>query len=289
MQLYAPAKINLSFEIKGRREDGFHEIETLMAPISLSDCLTIERGETRGDIKFSCDDASVPNGEENLVVRAARLFQTATKIGAGVEIVLEKKIPHGAGLGGGSSDAAATLLGLNELFETRLDQKELVQLAAQIGSDVPFFILGSAATCRGRGEIVEPARLPANFNLLLVKPDFGVPTPWAYGRWKDSRELPGVEYTPQEFSGVRFLNDLERPVFEKFVLLGHLKTWLRQQAEVGAALLSGSGSTLFAVLREGADAEKLAAHVREDIDPTLWTRHCKTAERADPPIHPHSG
>ena len=256
MQLYAPAKINLSFEIKGRREDGFHEIETLMAPISLSDRLTIERGQTTGGIKFSCDDSSLSNGEENLVVQAARLFRKATKIGAGVEIALEKKIPHGAGLGGGSSDAATTLLGLNELFETRLDQKDLIELAAQIGSDVPFFILGSAATCRGRGEIVEPARLPANFNLLLVKPDFGVPTPWAYGRWKDSRELPGVDYASQEFSGVRFVNDLERPVFEKFVLLGYLKTWLRLQPEVGAALLSGSGSTVFAVLRDGADARK---------------------------------
>jgi len=276
MQLYAPAKINLSFEIKGRREDGFHEIETLMAPISLSDRLTIERRRFAEDVKFSCDDSTLPDGEENLVVRAAKLFQQATKIRAGVEIALEKKIPHGAGLGGGSSDAAATLLGLNELFETHLDQKDLLELAAQIGSDVPFFILGSAANCRGRGEIVEPARLPVSFNLLLVKTGFGVPTPWAYGRWKDSRELPEIEYAPQEFSGMRFVNDLERPVFEKFVLLGQLKTWLRQQAEVGAALLSGSGSALFAVLRENADAEKLAAHVREDFDSNMWTHVCKT-------------
>jgi len=280
MQLYAPAKINLSFEIKGRREDGFHEIETLMAPISLSDRLTIKPGQTTGDINFSCDDSSLPKGEGNLVVRAARLFQRATKMGSGVEIVLEKKIPHGAGLGGGSSDAAATLLGLNELFETPLNQKDLIELAAEIGSDVPFFILGSAAICRGRGEIVEPAKVPANFKLLLVKPDFGVPTPWAYGRWKDSRELPEVEYAPQEFSGVHFVNDLERPVFEKFIFLGHLKTWLRCQPEVGAALLSGSGSTVFAVLRDDADAEKLAAHVREEIDSTLWTCYCETVDRA---------
>ena len=283
MQLYAPAKINLSFEIKGRREDGFHEIETLMAPISLSDRLTIERGQTTNEIKFSCDDSSLPAGEENLVVRAARLFQEATKIKGGIEIALEKKIPHGAGLGGGSSDAAATLLGLNELFETRLDQKDLVELAAQIGSDVPFFIVGSAAICRGRGEIVEPATLPANFNLLLVKPDFGVPTPWAYGRWKDSRELPGVDYASQEFSGVRFVNDLERPVFEKFVLLGYLKTWLRLQPEVGAALMSGSGSTVFAVLREGVDAEGLAARVLENFGASMWTRLCETR---DPAIRP---
>ena len=276
MQLHAPAKINLSFEIKGRRDDGFHEIETLMAPISLSDRLTIERGETAAVVRFSCDDPSVPSGEENLVVRAARLFQKTTKIGAGVEISLEKNIPHGAGLGGGSSDAAATLLGLNELFETRLDQKTLIELAAQIGSDVPFFILGSAAICRGRGEIVEPARLPSSFTLLLMKPDFGVPTPWAYGRWKDSSELPGVDYAAQTFSGVRFFNDLERPVFEKFVLLGHLKTWLRLQPEVGAALMSGSGSTVFAVLHDGANVDKLAARVRENLDSNMWTHVCTT-------------
>ena len=109
MQLYAPAKVNLSFEIKGRREDGFHEIETLMAPISLADRLTIERGQTKGDIKFSCDDASLPNNEENLVVRAARLFQQATKSAAGVEITLEKKIPHGAGLGGKRAACASSV------------------------------------------------------------------------------------------------------------------------------------------------------------------------------------
>jgi len=276
MQAFAPAKINLSFEIKGRREDGFHEVETLMAPISLSDRLTIERGQTRGDIKFSCDDSSLPNGEENLVVQAARLFQEATKIKEGVEIALEKKIPHGAGLGGGSSDAAATLLGMNDLFETRLDEKDLLELAAQIGSDVPFFIPGSAAICRGRGEIIEPARLPAKIRLLLVKPDFGVPTPWAYRRWKDSRELPGVEYAPQEFSGARFVNDLERPVFEKFVLLGYLKTWLRHQQEVGGALMSGSGSTVFAVLRDGAESNQLADRLRAEVDAKMWTFACET-------------
>lgn len=276
MQLQAPAKINLSFEIKGRRDDGFHEIETLMAPITLSDRLTLERGDATNGVKFSCDDPSVPHGEENLVVRAARLFQKATGVGAGVDIALEKNIPHGAGLGGGSSDAAATLLGLNELFETRLDQKTLIELSAQIGSDVPFFVLGSAATCRGRGEIVEPAKLSARLNLLLMKPDFGVPTPWAYGRWKNSRGLPGVDYAAQTFSGVRFVNDLERPVFEKFVLLGHLKTWLRLQPEVGAALMSGSGSTVFAVLREGANAEVLAARIHENLDARLWTYLCQT-------------
>src|SRR5438046_4092270 len=213
MQLYAPAKINLSFRIKGRRDDGFHEIETLMAPISLADQLMIERGKMESGILFSCDDLSVPGAEDNLVVKAAKLFQETTKIESGIQIGLAKKIPHGAGLGGGSSDAAATLLGLNELFGMKLDQTTLVKLAMQIGSDVPFFIVGSAAICRGRGEIVEPTSLPLRLNLLLVKPEFAVPTPWAYGKWKDSRELPGLDYSAQTFSSLIFANDLERPVF----------------------------------------------------------------------------
>jgi 4-diphosphocytidyl-2-C-methyl-D-erythritol kinase len=276
MQLYAPAKINLSFEIKGRREDGFHEIETLMAPISLSDRLTIERNPEANDVQFSCDDSSLPDGENNLVVRSARLFQKTTKIAAGVKIALEKKIPHGAGLGGGSSDAGSTLLGLNELFGTHLEQKDLIELAAEIGSDVPFFIVGSAAICRGRGELVNPTTLPRTFSLLLLKPDFSVPTPWAFGRWKNSRELPGVQYAAQEFSGVRFVNDLERPVFEKFVLLGYLKRWLSFQPDVGAALLSGSGSTVFAVLRDGAGRDQLAERIRAEVDPAMWMFACET-------------
>jgi 4-diphosphocytidyl-2-C-methyl-D-erythritol kinase len=276
MQLLAPAKINLSFQIRGRRADGFHEIETLMAPISLADRLTIEKtGSDDGGIRFSCDDPSLPGGEDNLVVRAAKLFRQTAKATEGIEIALEKKIPHGAGLGGGSSDAASTLIGLNELFEAGLGQDDLLKLAGQLGSDVPFFIVRSAAVCRGRGEIVAPTSLATRFQLLLLKPDFGVPTPWAYRRWKESRQLPSVDYTAQEFSGVRFVNDLERPVFEKFVLLAHLKTWLRQQPEVAVALMSGSGSTVFTVLREDADSEELAARVRKQIDATLWTCSCE--------------
>ena len=201
MQLSAPAKINLSFRIKGRRADGFHEIETLMAPISLADRITIERAGDDGEIRFSCDDPSLPAGDDNLVVRAAKLFRQRAGITSGITIALEKKIPHGAGLGGGSSDAASILLGLNELFDAGLDQTELLELAAQLGSDVPFFVVRSAAVCRGRGEIVTPISLGTKLHLVLLKPDFGVPTPWAYSKWKASRELPGVDYSSRNLAG----------------------------------------------------------------------------------------
>ena len=268
MQLFAPAKINLFFKILRRREDGFHEIETLMAPISLADELTIKPNES--GLEFSFDDPDLPAGEQNLVVRAARAFFDEVHKQPRVRITLQKKIPHGAGLGGGSSDAASTLLGLNELHGNPLSIVSLTTLAGRIGSDVPFFLTRGAARCRGRGEIIEPIELFPKLPLLLLKPEFGVPTPWAYQRWRDSRELPGVDYAPQPFGELTLQNDLERPVFEKHIFLARMKGWLREQPEVAAALMSGSGSTMFAVLHDQAAAEMLANRARAELDPALW-------------------
>lgn len=275
MQLHAPAKVNLSFRIRGRRADGFHEIETLMARVSLQDTLTITRRDDAEKVNFVCDDKSLPTGEDNLVVRAARLFFQATNAQECVRIELQKRIPHGAGLGGGSSDAATTLLGLNRMFESPLSKERLRELAAEIGSDVPFFIFESAAKCSGRGELVEPVKLESPLRLLLLKPTFGVPTPWAFGRWKDSRQLPGISYLEQEFLGLKLVNDLERPVFEKHVFLARMKMWLLAQSEVGAAIMSGSGSTLFAALHESVDSEQLADRAKAELDPDLWTCLCE--------------
>lgn len=275
MQLRAPAKINLSFRILRRRGDGFHEIETLMAPISLEDELTIERGEPGKGIEFHCDDATLAGGD-NLVVRAAQLFCRTIKAPPDLVIELRKRIPHGAGLGGGSSDAATALLGLNELFAAGLERDRLTSLAAKLGSDVPFFLAQSAAHCRGRGEIVEATTLSKKLSLLLLKPDFGVPTPWAYSRWRESRELPDVAYAPQSLDGIEFVNDLERPVFEKFIFLAEMKMWLLRQREVEIAFLSGSGSTMCAVLRGGADVAELATRARAALDADLWACGCET-------------
>ena len=276
MQVLAPAKINLSLRVLGRRGDGFHEIETFIAPISLCDEIKIEQLRGKQKIAFRCDDPSVPKGEDNIVVRAASVFFEQTKVSSGVSIVLKKRIPHGAGLGGGSSDAASTLLALNELFETNLPREALAKMAEFIGSDVPFFIFQSAAVCKGRGELVSPTSLREQLSLLLLKPEFGVPTPWAYSRWRDSREIPGVSYRAQQFTRQSFVNDLERPVFEKFVFLAQLKMWLLKQPEVDAALMSGSGSTTFAVIRNHADAEHLARQAKAELDPELWTCACET-------------
>ena len=276
MQVIAPAKINLSLRVVGRRSDGFHEIETYIAPISLCDKIKIEQHSGKQKIAFQCDDPSVPKGKGNLVVSAANIFFKQTKITGSVSIELKKNIPQGAGLGGGSSDAASTLLALNELFETNLPRGALAKMAETIGSDVPFFIFESAAACRGRGELASPARMRNPLPLLLLKPQFGVPTQWAYSRWRDSREIPAVSYGNQQFNQQTFVNDLERPVFEKFVFLAQLKMWLLKQPEVGTALMSGSGSTVFAVIRGDADVVRLVTHAKAELDPDLWTCVCNT-------------
>ena len=276
MQVIAPAKINLSLRVLGRRSDGFHEIETFVTPISLCDKINIEQRSGKQTIAFWCDDPSVPKGEDNLVVRAAKIFFEETNIASGISIQLKKKIPHGAGLGGGSSDAASTLLALNELFRTNLPREAVAKMAEMIGSDVPFFIFQSAAVCKGRGELVSPTRLSERLSVLLLKPEFGVPTQWAYSRWRDSREIPAVSYGAQQFDQQVFVNDLERPVFEKFVFLAEIKMWLLKQPEVGAALMSGSGSTVFAVIHDHVDVDRLAARAKAELDPELWTRICET-------------
>ena len=276
MQVLAPAKINLSLKILGRREDGFHEIKSLIVPISLCDEIKIDKDDAKEGIEFRCDDASVPQGDDNLAVRAAKTFLEDAKLKSGVAIALKKKIPHGAGLGGGSSDAATTLLALNELFKTNLPREALAKMGETIGSDVPFFIFQSAAICWGRGELVTAIQLPEKLSILLLKPAFAVPTEWAYLRWQDSREIPDVSYAAQQFAGQTFGNDLEGPVFEKFVFLAQLKMWLLRQPEVGAALMSGSGSTMFAVLRSNTDVDLVAERAKSELDPELWTCACAT-------------
>lgn len=276
MQLRAPAKVNLWFRILHRREDGFHEIETLMAPVSLYDDINVTRLPVERGIQFTCDDPSLPVGDDNLIVKAARFFLAATGLETGLRIEMQKRIPHGAGLGGGSSDAASTLVGLNALLGARLSLVELVELGSKIGSDVSFFISRSAAVCRGRGEKVQPAPLKRQLPLVLLKPQFGIPTAWAYSRWKDSRELPHVRYGRQDFAGTMVFNDLERPVFEKHLFLAQLKTWLLMQPEAGAAVMSGSGSTVFAVLRDGANADALAERAKVEVDPNLRAFACST-------------
>jgi 4-diphosphocytidyl-2-C-methyl-D-erythritol kinase len=268
LTLQAPAKLNLSLRVTGRRSDGFHEIDTLMVKLpGLADVVTFEKAEK---FSFHCNDPTLPSDESNLVVKAVRAYESASGVACKFTISLKKTIPHGAGLGGGSSDAATTLLGLDQLHDNPLGAVRLHEIAAATGSDIPFFLNTGTARCTGRGEIIQSVPSPAPLRLLLLKPAFGVSTTDAYGRWGGSKELPGVPYDEQEIDGVTLVNDLERPVFGKHRFLAEMKQWLLMRDECAAALLAGSGSTLFAVLRDDADPAELARSARHELDPGLW-------------------
>src|SRR5438477_4425764 len=268
----AHAKVNLFQQVLRHREYVFHENETFMAPITLCDSLELESANA---FEFRCDEPGLA-GDDNLVVRAARLFFFETNCAPKVRLTLRKEIPHGAGLGGGSSDAAAALRGLNRFFNAGLSSEQLRTSGAQLGSDVSFFVNETAATCNGRGEIVTPASLREPLSLLLLKPEFGVPSSWAYSRWQAAREAAGEIYQSQKFGDITFVNDLEHPVFEKFVFLAQVKSWVLKQPEVGAALMSGSGSTIFAVLRSNVDGDLVAKRAKSELDPELWSCVCET-------------
>jgi len=177
----SPCKVNLLLNILGKRADGYHELETVMHPVNLCDQLRFEK--TSSDMVITCSDASLPVDGTNLVHRAATAFLKAAGVPDGVRLHLEKRIPMAAGLGGGSGNAATTLLGLNELFGQPLKMAALAQLAAQLGSDVPFFLQSGPALATGRGEHItplEPFRALRGLSFLLIHPGFGISTPWAY-------------------------------------------------------------------------------------------------------------
>lgn len=269
MQIHAPAKTNLNLRIVRRREDGFHEIDTLMVRLSLHDTLEIEQ-TGGGGVQFTCSDPTIPADSGNLVIRAIESFAARTGVEPHLRVHLQKAIPHGAGLGGGSSDAASTLLALNRLYGAGLTKDELCGIAAAIGSDIPFFIHESAARCSGRGEIVEPCVVRAGIPLVLIKPPFGIPTPWAYKQWSTSQRIPGVQYDSQSMEWGGMVNDLERPVFEKYIQLAEMKRWLLAQPGVAGAIMSGSGSTMLAVLHGRSAGDELICSALEQFGPNLW-------------------
>jgi 4-diphosphocytidyl-2-C-methyl-D-erythritol kinase len=276
--LDAPAKINLWLRVLGKREDGFHELETRMVPLALCDRLRLwpDAAIPPGRIDFSCDNPSVPADESNLVIKAIRELESMTGMLPGMRIHLEKRIPHGAGLGGGSSDAAAALRLVRAAFRHGLPDITLERAAAAVGSDVPFFLSGHAADATGRGEVVTPVvDFKDTTRVLLVKLPFGVATPWAYRQWKESLEVPGLPYAAQTTPWGCLVNDLERPVFNKYQILGHLKAALLKCPGVVAALMSGSGSTVFALLEETAEAGPLEEALKEEVGieaELIWTR-----------------
>ncbi|MEY4483677.1 MAG: 4-(cytidine 5-diphospho)-2-C-methyl-D-erythritol kinase [Verrucomicrobiota bacterium] len=276
LHLTSPAKINLWLRILAKRPDGFHEIETRMYPINITDDVLLTVGDAV-ESTLSCSDPSLPTDDSNLALKALRSFEARTGIRKSWQIHLEKRIPHGAGLGGGSSNAAAVFLGLNQLCDSPLSLSELSELAAQLGSDIPFFLYKSVCDASGRGETITPvSNFEQPLHLVLIKPPFGISTPWAYKGWADSSPLMGVPYEPQTTPWGKMVNDLERPVFEKWLMLPALKKWLLEQSETRAALMSGSGSTMFAITGSESDSRILAAKAGEFCGESTWVKVAQT-------------
>ncbi len=278
-EVFAPAKTNLWLRVLGKREDGFHEIDTRMVRLSLQDRIRLKWRDD-DHVVLKCSDSSLPSGEDNLAVRAVRELETHTNKVFSVSIDLEKNIPSGAGLGGGSSDAAAVLRAINVMGSLFLPEEELAAVGARIGSDIPFFVYDRTCDCRGRGEIVTPVPDEENVKtlpILLIKPAFEISAAWAYQNFATSGEYEGFLYGSQPCQWGGMINDLERPVFEKFPVLGEMKSWLLDQGEVAAALLSGSGSTMLTVLNSGTNGEDLLARALERYGENCWTFLGETA------------
>jgi len=293
LSIFAPAKLNLFLAVTGRRADGFHDLVSVVAPLDFGDTVRVE--PARG-FSLECDDPEVPRGGDNLVLKAAEVFAEAAAAAGrgttGARLLLEKRIPVGAGLGGGSSDAVATLHALNGLAGNVLGPDAMLEAATRLGSDCPLFLLDGPVMMRGRGERVAPlppaaaARLRGR-RVLIFKPGFGVGTPWAYGRLAalaraaEDQENAGrlserAVYLPEAVAearladwfgdpvaplGALLFNTLELPTFAKFPALPALLDELRARFGLWAGM-SGSGSACFAVLEENAPEAEIVATVR---------------------------
>jgi 4-diphosphocytidyl-2-C-methyl-D-erythritol kinase len=271
LALDAPGKINLFLEILGRRPDGFHEIETVMQAVDLADRLEFWR-RPAGEIGISISGGEAPADESNLAVRAARLLREESGRSEGVHIHIAKQVPTGGGMGGGSSDAAAALRGLNRLWKVGAGLDDLTRLGAQLGSDVNFFLRGGLAVCRGRGEIVEPISGTVRAGFLLHFPEIRTSTREIYAKLgfplKDSRHsynglLEGLFRDDLAAAGRGLFNRLETPAFEAYPQLAAAKEKLRESKPCGA-LLSGSGSTIY-VLAAPGDLDVLARGLSEKL------------------------
>ncbi|NLP12567.1 4-(cytidine 5'-diphospho)-2-C-methyl-D-erythritol kinase [bacterium] len=258
----AYAKINLCLRVLGRRPDGYHELETLFQQIDLCDTLLFSEADQA--LTVTTSHADCPADEKNIVYRAADLLRRCSGCQSGVHIHIEKHIPMGAGLGGGSSDAAAALMGLNRLWRLNLDDALLHQLASQLGADVAFFLHGGSALGTGRGEQLQPLRLPLDYYGVLVYPRFPISTAWAYQNLKlnlTNSPKRSKFYSFDDLVNDReswqqgFTNDLEKVVFEEYPELDRLR---EQLATAGAffSRMSGSGSCIYGLYETRARAEK---------------------------------
>ena len=264
--LRTSAKVNLALEVLGKRSDGYHELSTVMQAVDLFDRLTVERAET---ITLETSNVALPTDDRNLVVRAARLLREASGIQAGARIVLDKRIPVAAGLGGGSSDAAATLWGLNRLWGLRWRRERLMALAVGLGMDVPFFLGPGRAVGTGRGEMLKPVPTLGGYAMVLVNPGVPLSTQEVYGcvpvGWHakpdgTKRMLEALRTRNAAKVAAALTNHLERWVEPAMPVIGRMKAALLAAGALGA-VMSGSGPTVFGVARSLDQARQIQRRV----------------------------
>ncbi len=270
----APAKVNLFLELLGKRSDGYHDLQTLVAPIDLYDTIQIQpRDDDR--IVLTCDTAGIPTDHRNLVYTAANALRKENYITAGASIHLTKRIPHEAGLGGGSSDAASTLLALNAVWNLNKSLEALATLAAMIGSDVAAFLHDGPTWCTGRGEVAEPVASPLPLDLVIVKPPFGLSTAEVYRSAHlveapvDGGALRAALAAGEVVAVGRLMhNRLQPSAFALQPLMDWVYEALLAQEPLGA-MLSGSGSCVFALARNRPDALRIARRAEVLLAPKI--------------------
>lgn len=281
----AYAKINLYLDVLAKREDGFHDIKTVMHAVSLADELSLSvtpSSETSVILKIIGDDA-IPTDDRNLVVKAAKAFSLKTEIKFEAEIALTKQIPSSAGLAGGSSDAAATLRALNRIFEFPLSQDELLELAAALGSDVPFCLVGGTALCEGRGEVLTPITVDKKMHFVIAKGSSAVSTPRAYSRLDElhsdfaNYDISSAEKRYEIFSdslhggnvAASLYNIFEEAVSTQAPEVARLKSLLLNECGAKAAIMSGSGPAVFAIF-DSEDKSVFAASRLNSMNMTAY-------------------
>ncbi|MBI5902070.1 MAG: 4-(cytidine 5'-diphospho)-2-C-methyl-D-erythritol kinase [Deltaproteobacteria bacterium] len=268
--LLSPAKVNLFLRVLRKRDDGYHDIITLMQPLTLHDEISIEVGSGDG-ISVSCDSAEVPDGSGNLACIAAEHLLKSSDIKKKIRIRIKKNIPVAAGLGGGSSNAATVLMGLNGALKAGLSEAELLSIGGRLGSDVPFFMLGGPALASGRGTELERVRLP-RYRYVLINPGFKVSTSWAYNNLDLTKGPKNniLPYSVSDFNDMERLkdhlvNDLETVTLRKHPEISSLKKALMENG-ASSALMSGSGPTVFGLFRDAEAARSACKALKKGLD-----------------------
>lgn len=284
LKLLARAKINLTLDVLGKRPDGYHEVEMVMQSVALADEVQLEKAAQ--GISLAVEGAPLAADESNLAWRAAALFLRRFSPAGGAAIRLKKKIPMAAGLAGGSADAAAVLRGMNELFAQGLDEAELAPLAAELGSDVPFCLAGGTQLATGRGEVLRRLADVPHFFVVLAKPPVDVSTAWVYGRYDGQQEvrhpetkkmLSAIEAGNRSLICKELCNVLESVTIKEHMEIRSLKERMMQEGAL-AAMMSGSGPTVFALMKSEEEARRLAAKLREETAAAVFCTETQGAQ-----------